>query len=109
MHCTHGCVLSRRGTYELDPHGCPEVVAFGLRKAHRKACKHAPAGEGAGGARGRRARGGRAARRKALDRVELATYAVVWSMVMFGALPITSGSCCAGPPGFFSSFRVSLQ
>ena len=86
VHCTHGCVLSRGGTYELDPRGCPEVVAFGLRKAHRKACKHAPPGGGAGGGRGRRARGGRAARRKALDRIELATYAVVWSLVMFGAL-----------------------
>ena len=48
VHCTHGCVLSRGGTYELDPRGCPEVVAFGLRKAHRKACKHVPAGGGRG-------------------------------------------------------------
>ena len=86
VHCTHGCVLSRGGTYELDPRGCPEVVAFGLRKAHRKACKHAPPGGGGGGGRGRRAGGGRAARRKALDRIELATYAVVWSLVMFGPL-----------------------
>ena len=45
VHCTHGCVLSRGGTYKLDPRDCPEVVAFGLRKAHRKACKHVPAGD----------------------------------------------------------------
>ena len=54
-HCTHVCVLSRRGADELDPRGCPEVVAFGLRKAHRMACKHAPAAGGGmpgGGERG---------------------------------------------------------
>ena len=39
MYCTYGCVLGKHGTYELDPHGCPTVVIFWLRKTHRKACK----------------------------------------------------------------------
>lgn len=88
VHCTHGCVLGKGGVYELAPRGCPEVIAFGLRKAHRKACKYAPAAVGQRGRAGgpEREAAWRRARRKAMDRIELTTYAVIWSLVVFGAL-----------------------